>query len=120
MAKDKDAMMKKEKEDADSTVDRILEEDLKRYTSLYGSSRVMNSPVAAATRAQSRIIDWLYQKVKQGLITPERKIAVRNMLVSYFMAWDIPVVKGLIEQEIKEFVRPYLERSIDELLDSVK
>ena len=94
-----------------------LQADLESSLTTFGSSRQSHSAHGAGLRFQGRILDWVQRKIEEGILSPERKEAIKAVALTVFDGFDIPYIGGVIEASVKKFLRPLFESALNELLN---
>lgn len=104
--------------DSPTTVETIdtLQADLESQLATSVGLPTAYSAASAGTLFNGRILDWVARRVQEGVLTPERKAAIREAALRTFDAWDIPYIAGFVEAGFKAWLRPQLENALDKLL----
>ena len=94
----------------------ILQADLESHLSTFSSSPRSRSKLGAGLRFQGRILDWLREKIENGILTPEAKLQLKAVALQVFDSFDIPYIGGILESSVKQMLRPIFETLIDKIL----
>lgn len=93
-----------------------LNAELHEYMGALGGAHSYGNDLAAGNRLISRIVDWVSRKASEAILTPELKQRIKAVAVAAFDTFDIPYIGGVVEAKAKDFLRPILERLLDQVL----